>query len=113
MTWSFVGGWAGHTVSFDVPAYFAQIVVEDDGTVVFTDEAYEPVNSPPLPEEPEEPEEGPPEPVLVDAGDWDGEGFVSSGVLWGMDYRLRFTTPGTYRYACLIHPQMVGTVEVR
>jgi len=27
-------------------------------------------------------------------------------------YTLRFSTPGTYRYACLIHPPMVGTVTV-
>lgn len=133
MTWTFVGG---HTVSFGVPEYFAQVVVEDDGTVVFSEDASRPVNSPPLPEgslgppEPEgseAPEEaegnegseeaqeppGPPEPVLVDAGEWDGEQFISSGLAGGILYRLRFTKPGTYPYACLIHPQMVGTVEVR
>lgn len=110
VTWSLVGGWAGHTVSFDVPEYFSQIVVEEDGTVVFTDDAYLPVDSPPIPQVGEE---GPlSEPVLVDAGDWDGEGFISSGAMWGNQYRIRFTEPGTYPYACVIHPQMVGTVEV-
>ena len=111
VTWTFVGG---HTVSFDVPEYFAQVVVEDDGTVVFNKDATRPIDSPPLPE-PEEGEgqEGPPEPVTIDAGRWDGEGFLSSGLLFEGTYRLQFGKPGTYPYACLIHPQMVGPVEVR
>ncbi|MGI8875668.1 MAG: hypothetical protein ACR2KP_15380 [Egibacteraceae bacterium] len=125
VTWTFIGG---HTVSFEVPEYFAQVVVEDEGSVVFSEDAPQPVNSPAPPEPPEsteesteppgesaEPEgpEGPPEPVLIDAGEWDGEEFISSGLQGEILYRLRFTTPGTYPYACLIHPQMVGTVEVR
>ncbi len=125
VAWTFVGG---HTVSFDVPEYFAQVIVEDDGTVVFNEDASRPIDSPPLPELDESAEgaqEGgdeqggeeaqgpPPEPPLIDAGTWDGEGFRSSGLLWEGTYRMRFATPGQYSYACLIHPQMVGTVEVR
>ncbi|MDQ4129520.1 MAG: hypothetical protein M3133_00765, partial [Actinomycetota bacterium] len=90
VTWSFVGP---HTVSFNVPTYFAQFTVEDDGTVVANPQAYEPVNSPPLPEEGEgahpEGEEAapqaarePPPPPMIDAGEWDGTGFKSSGVLY-------------------------------
>ncbi|MDP9405397.1 MAG: hypothetical protein M3O86_02180 [Actinomycetota bacterium] len=129
--WTFVGF---HTVSFEVPEYFAQVVIEDDGTVVFSEDATQPVNSP-TPEPPEgggsgppdgeegggeegggegEGPPGPPEPPVIDAGTWDGEEFISSGTLEdGAKYRLAFSKPGSYPYACLIHPQMVGTVEVR
>lgn len=125
VTWQFLGP---HTVSFDVPEYFAQMTIDEDGTVAMSPEATEPVNSPGAPEEPPEPPEGeevpaegeappdegpPPEPVIVDAGEWGGSGFISSGVFWENAYRLTFTTPGTYPYACLIHPQMVGEVVVR
>ena len=123
ITWHFVGL---HTVSFEVPEYFAQLTVGDDGTVTLSAEAIEPVNSPGAPEPPEPPEgeappegeeppegEAPPEPVVVDAGEWDGSGFISSGVFFENAYRLTFTEPGTYPYACLIHPQMVGEVVVR
>ncbi len=127
--WTFVGG---HTVSFQVPEYFAQVVVEDDGTVVFSKDATQPVNSPKPPKDegggPPEGDEGggeggegegppgggPPEPPVIDAGTWGGEEFISSGFLAdGAKYRLTFSEPGSYPYACLIHPQMVGTVEVR
>jgi plastocyanin len=39
VTWSFVGG---HTVSFDVPAYFSEFVVEPDGTVEWSRDAVAP-----------------------------------------------------------------------
>jgi plastocyanin len=110
--WTFVGG---HTVSFEVPDYFAQIVVSDDGTVVFSKDATQPVNSPQPPKPPKGggPSSGPPEPVVIDAGAFDGSQFTSSGVLFdGTKYQLKFDKPGSYPYACLIHPQMVGTVEV-
>ncbi len=121
VTWNFVGF---HTVSFNVPRYFASITVQDDGTVVLNPQAIEPVNSPPLPEEPEGPSpegeaaapEGarePPPPPVIDAGEWDGTGFKSSGGLFEGGYSLRFTQPGTYNYACLLHPRMVGKVVVR
>jgi plastocyanin len=44
-----------------------------------------------------------------------GRGVVSSGFLEGRGktYTLTFTTPGQYRYDCLIHPGMSGTVIVR
>ncbi len=148
VTWTFVGG---HTVSFKVPEYFAQVVVEDDGTVRISDEAVKPVNVPDPPERPGGPPGGPPdgeapteegegppddateeaetpteeaegppeggggppeELPLWDVGSWDGEEFISSGVQGEIRYRMTFTKPGTYPYACLIHPQMVGSIEV-
>jgi plastocyanin len=135
VSWTFVGY---HTVSFQVPSYFSQMTVEDDGTVIFNPDAVQPVNGPGYPEPPEPPPEGeeaaapqaeteppqaeteapadaepgPPEPVVVDAGEWDGEEFISSGVFNDGTYSITFTEPGTYPYACLIHPQMVGAVVV-
>ncbi|MBW3560922.1 MAG: hypothetical protein KY437_00325 [Actinobacteria bacterium] len=130
VTWSFIGG---HTVSFQVPAYFSQMEIEDDGTVIFNPDALLPVNSPSPPEPPEPPGEegvegpegqdgqdgeegGPPPPrpppPAFDAGEWDGEEFISSGMMWEGTWGLAFTEPGTYKYACLIHPRMVGTVTV-
>jgi hypothetical protein len=56
------------------------------------------------------------EPLVIDAGTYEGSGFWSSGVLWSeayVEYTLRFAAPGDYPYACLIHPPMVGTVRVR
>jgi hypothetical protein len=57
--------------------------------------------------------------LVVDGGTWDGAGFRSSGfpICLGGDcpparFSLTFTKPGTYRYACLLHPAMIGTVVV-
>jgi plastocyanin len=130
LTWSFVGA---HTVSFDVPAYFSEFVVEPDGTVEWTRDAVAPqgrrlvtndADQPAGPSEPpsEQPsaepapseDSGPGFPVRdADAGRWDGNGFLSSGVQSGGTYTVTFTKPGTYPYACLIHPRMVGEVVVR
>ncbi len=49
-----------------------------------------------------------------------GNGFANTGVLDndpatpnGPSSQISFTTPGTYHYACLIHPFMQGTVIVK
>lgn len=48
-----------------------------------------------------------------DVIDFDGTNFISSGlVLGGAEIKVRFTTPGTFEYFCLIHPFMTGTVNV-
>jgi len=108
-----------HTISFNVPRYFPVISVEDDGTVVYNPQVPPAAGGAPQPPEPfsnEEEGEGPPQPVRIDAGTFDGEGFWSSGLI-GADpwvhYTIRFSRPGTYKYACLIHPPMTGTVVVR
>ena len=49
----------------------------------------------------------------VDAGSWDGTGFFNSGIMFGGDFVLRFSQPGSYEYVCLIHPEMQGTVTVQ
>lgn len=120
-----------------MPAYFSQMEVEDDGTVIFNPDALLPVNSPSPPGHGSPGEAGgegegtgpegedgggdaeggegggpPPPPPEIDAGEWDGKEFTSSGVLWEGTWSITFTEPGTYNYACLIHPRMVGTVTV-
>lgn len=122
VTWTFDG--ISHTVSFNVPKYFPVFTVDDDGTVEWNPQSYEPVawDVPPPDDEAGGPEEeggGPederePEPRRVDVGEWDGAGgFHSSGALDpGETFTVTFTKPGTYLYACVLHPQMVGTLEV-
>ena len=107
-----------HTVSFNVPKYGPQIEIKKDGTVQFNPKAYDPQGGPGFPEQEgpppeEESEEGPP-PVNVDVGNYDGSKFLSSGVPDGsMLYSITFTKAGTYQYACLIHPRMIGTLVVK
>lgn len=53
----------------------------------------------------------------IDGGTWDGEGEWSSGVIRAtpptkVSYTMRFSKAGTYRYSCLIHQAMRGTVTV-
>jgi plastocyanin len=109
VTWSFING-PGHTVSFHVPSYFPVISFKRDGFVEFNDEVNSAQGGPGYPADAgEPPEDG----FLVDAGDYDGSFFLSSGYPNGpMRYRVTFTKPGTYPYACLIHPLMLGKVVV-
>jgi len=57
-----------------------------------------------------------PPPINVDGGTWNGTGFYNSGSVnsQGGDvfFTLTFSKPGTYKYVCLIHPDMEGTVKV-
>jgi plastocyanin len=110
VTWKLLG--SDHTISFDVPKYFPIIRFAENGNISLNPRLDKPAGgSPPIPEERED-QEGP---IRVDGGTYDGSGFFSSG-LFGSDpyaeYSLRFSKPGRYRYACLIHPPMVGTVVV-
>lgn len=107
VTWLMFGP---HSISFDVPEYFPIYERLDDGTVRANEEVYLPAGGAPDVEEPDSLD-----PIVVDGGTWDGSDFWSSGVLYSdayVKYTLRISTPGTYRYACLIHPPMVGTVTV-
>ena len=49
-----------------------------------------------------------------------GNGYINSGILFPQQaptgphqYLVKFTKPGTYRYECVIHPNMDGTIIVR
>jgi plastocyanin len=108
MTWTLVGA---HTVSFGVPRYLPIYFVEKDGTVrrnTVVDKAAG--GSPPAP-----PVDFNHPTYDVDGGTYSGSGFYSSGLLGSepfSKYTLRFAKPGTYRFACLVHPDMVGKVDV-
>ncbi|HVE93947.1 MAG TPA: plastocyanin/azurin family copper-binding protein [Acidimicrobiales bacterium] len=115
VTWTFINR---HSISFNVPKYAPIFTIEDDGKVVSNDLVNDtaggwPGRTPPLPESFDAPE---PEPVTIDAGEFDGTGGLkSSGVEWatGDKYSVTFTKAGTYPYACLIHPGMIGKVVVK
>jgi plastocyanin len=108
-----------HTISFNVPKYFPVISVEDSGKVVYNPQVISPAGG--VPEHPEpydfpETEPPPTEPLVIDGGAWDGEGFYSTGLIGWEPYvvfQMEFSKKGTYKYACLIHPPMVGTITVR
>ena len=107
VTWNVNGP---HTVSFNAPED-ARVFIQKDsqGNTHVVEKALAPAifNVPPPPEgEPEGP------PPTVDVGSWDGTGFASTGFTFGGGFKVTFTKPGTYQYACLIHPDMEGTVTV-
>jgi len=43
----------------------------------------------------------------------DGGLFRSGALDTGESFSFRFAQPGTYRYACSIHPRMTGTIVVK
>lgn len=118
VTWTFIND---HTISFNVPPYSPIFTFDDRGFMEFNENLDKARGGwPGAPEREEEsgpPQEGdtPPEPVAVDAGEWDGSGGLhSSGTGWetGDKYSVTFTKAGTYPYACLIHPGQIGKVVV-
>jgi plastocyanin len=103
----------GHTISFNVPRYFAFMEFSKDGTVHVDPRVPRAAGG-----APDLPRAGGSklQDHRVDAGTWNGKGFWSSGEIYAepfVEYSLRVSRPGTYRYACLIHPAMVGTLVVR
>lgn len=108
-----------HTISFNVPRYFPVISVEDGGKVVYNPQVITPAGG--VPEHPEpfdfpKTEPPPTKPLVIDGGAWNGEGFYSTGLIGWEPYvvfQMEFSKKGTYKYACLIHPPMVGTITVR
>ena len=110
VTWTIAGP---HTVSFNAPEEARTFLVKgDDGGFHLVESALVPAGFEPPPPPAEEPSEDEPPPP-VDAGSWDGTGFFNSGIMFGGDFVLRFSQPGSYEYVCLIHPEMQGTVTVQ
>jgi plastocyanin len=108
ITWKVMG--ADHTISFDVPAYLP--IIQFGKTQVRLNPKVQDVAGG-APVIPDEGDEG--QPRKIDGGSYDGTGFWSSGHISGDPYReytLRITKPGTYAYACLVHPKMIGKVIV-
>lgn len=115
LTWHIIGDF--HTISFDVPKYIPIFLTAKDGTVSQNPQTFQPVGAPGFSQTPSQGGSGPGPPVLVDAGNYDGSHFISSGGGGGQPgqdfaYSLTFTRAGTYKFACLVHPQMVGEVDV-
>ena len=113
VTWTVDG--ATHTVSFNVPKYFPIFTVADDGEITWDTKSWEAVGFEVPPPEEDRTEFGEEEPREIDAGEWDGTGgFHSSGAIDpGTEFSVTFTKPGTYPYACVLHPQMVGSLTVK
>lgn len=101
---------APHTVSFNPSEAARTIIMKGpDGGYHLNPESFAPAGFTP-PAGPPPTGDAPPPPL--DGGSWDGTGFFSTGVVFGGTFTLTFTTPGTYPYVCLIHPDMKGTVTV-
>ena len=109
LSWVMIGG---HTISFNVPKYFPLMTVSKNGTVSRNPKLDTPAGGAPKPKEPADNDQSP---NIDDAGTWNGDGFWSTGVVDSNNFAVvsvRITKPGTYRFACLIHPPMVGTLVV-
>src|SRR3954451_4379292 len=109
-----------HTVAFNAPEDARPDVVKDaDGTWHFNAKAFTPVGymppaPPPPPSGPPASDAPPPAPLSVDGGTFDGSSFYNSGSINSdgeVLFKLAFSKAGTYKYICLIHPDMQGTVK--
>jgi plastocyanin len=115
VTWKLMG--ADHSISFDVPRYFPIMRFANNGKISLNPQLQKPAGgSPPLPKDVEVgPDDAGGGVIKIDGGTYDGSGFFSSGLIGAepyAEYSLRFSEPGSYKYACLLHPPMVGTVVV-
>ncbi len=55
----------------------------------------------------------PPTPVDLGDASYDGTSFMNTGLLWkGSSATASFPIPGTYVFACVIHPGMSGEIDV-
>ena len=114
VTWTFTGN---HTISFNVPPYTPLFVYNKKGDLTTNEGLDKPKGGWPGPPEGHSSFDGPPPPPIhLDAGEFDGSGGLkSSGTDFngGDTYSVTFTKAGTYPYACLIHPGMIGKVVVK
>jgi plastocyanin len=116
VTWTMIG----HNLSFNVPPYAPIFIVQDNGTVTFNEQLDRPAGgwpgrTPPL-DESHDPSAPKPALVHIDAGNFDGGGELhSNGTGWatGDTYSITFTKKGSYPYACIVHPGMIGKVVVK
>lgn len=108
-----------HTLSFNATQDATPFLIEGDEGPMVNPLAIAPQGgaNPMPPPSGEAPPAGPPEAMVIDGGEWDGQGFFSAGLLVSfppelVSYDITFTTEGTYTYQCLVHPGMEGTVNV-
>ena len=114
VSWTFVGN---HSISFNVPRFTPLLQTNDAGDIVANDRLDKPVGgwpgAPPghLPYPAISTEQ-----IHLDAGAFDGSGGLKSsgiGFNTGDTYAVTFTKRGTFSFACLIHPGMIGKVVVK
>lgn len=107
---------AAHTVAFNAPEDARPLyVIDGQGGSKANRKGADPAGGPGQP--PPDPHAPPSAtPVVVDGGSFDGQGYRNSGLLVSIgtpvEYRLTFTTPGTYKYRCNFHLDMEGVVKV-
>jgi plastocyanin len=107
IVWKMMG--ADHTITFDVPRYFPIVDFSANGVKL------NPTLSEPAGGAPKKPDQEGGGVIKMDGGTYSGKGFWSSGLISAepyLEYTLRIAKPGTYNYACLLHPPMVGKVVV-
>jgi plastocyanin len=116
ITWKMMGG--QHTISFGVPPYFPPVQFLKDGTVRINPKLTPPAGGAPTPPSDAANENGNGGGggiQKIDGGTYSGSGFWSSGFIGSdpyLEYTLRIAKPGRYRYACLLHSGMVGTLVI-
>lgn len=121
VTWTFTGG--HHSIAFNAPRYFPAFSV-DDGDVTLDERSFRALGFPKPPDEvafdakarAARDRKPPRAPVHVDGGRFDGSGGLhSSGMFYaaGDTFSVTFTKPGSYLFACLVHPAMIGKAVVR
>jgi plastocyanin len=129
VNWTILGP---HTISFNTPEDAKVLVAKTpDGLVHINPKSGESAGGGvPQPQPPQPPAgattttaaapttaSGPPVPIQVDGGSFNGTGFYNSGFYLSFPpdlfaYSIKFTKAGTYSYVCLVHPGMEGTVKV-
>ncbi len=94
----------GHTAAFGPVSYLKAL--SNGSTAADFDETVYPSSNPA------------PGPIVVDSAAH-GNGFANTGLVdrdpgspFPATEKLKFTAPGTYRFYCLIHPFMTGTIVV-
>ncbi|MDQ2680517.1 MAG: plastocyanin/azurin family copper-binding protein [Candidatus Eremiobacteraeota bacterium] len=116
MTWKLTAGASGSQESYQGLQFYPSALTIDAGdTVTWTFPSGEPHtvtflgNRASLP-----PPTDPSVPAPAGGNTYDGITYTSSGfVLLGKTYSLTFPTPGTYKFYCLIHGWMSGTITVQ
>lgn len=108
VTWTVFGP---HTVSFNAPQDATPLLSKaPDGSVHLNPKSVAPAGTQGV-------APGPPPKKPVKLGALEGDAFFSSGIILSfppelVSVKLTFDLAGTYEYACLIHPDMEGTVTV-
>ena len=111
ITWKIIG--AQHSISFDVPPYLP--IVQFGKKFRMNPKIDQPAGGAPERPGPANFDSPTSEVTKIDGGTYSGKGFWSTGLIGGggtLEYTIRIAKPGTYPFACLIHPRMIGKVVV-